>query len=95
MALYRRSAAFDHEVLEDDLILMNPESLAVVVLNAAGQVVWTALEAGATVDDLVGMFGEAFPGTAPDTLRRDIADILDRLLTAGLASRHGDATGAP
>jgi len=84
-AIYRRAARFDRETLADDLILMNPDSRAVVVLNATAQLVWDALAEGASLDDLVAVFAAA--GADAASVRADVAATLDRLVEAGLAVR--------
>jgi hypothetical protein len=82
---YRRAAAFDAETLADDLILMNPATRAVVVLNATGRLVWEALAEGAAATDVATLFRRAFPGTAPEAIERDVAATIARLVEAGLA----------
>ncbi len=85
MGQYRRTAAFDEEEFEDDLVVMNTRTQAVVTINGTARVVWEALAEGASLDDLVALFAEAFPDTDPKALRRDVADILARLEEAELA----------
>ncbi|MEX2647528.1 MAG: PqqD family protein [Alphaproteobacteria bacterium] len=82
---YRRAQRWDQETLATDLILMNPDSHAVVVLNATGALVWDAIAEGASLDDVASLFHAAAPGVATDRVRADIADTLDRLVAAGLA----------
>lgn len=83
--LYRQAARVDHETLAEDLILMNPDSHAVVVLNATARLVWDALAEGARLDDLVALFAEAVPAGDVAGVRADVAATLDRLVEAGLA----------
>ncbi len=84
-ARYRRAQRWDQETLATDLILMNPDSHAVVVLNATGALVWDAIAEGASLDDVVGLFHAAAPDVPTDRVCADIADTLDRLVAAGLA----------
>ena len=90
MEKYQRTDAFDEEEFEDDLVVMNTRTLAVVTLNGTARVVWEALADGASHDDLVALFAEAFPDTDPKALERDVADILARLEEAELAVVAGD-----
>jgi hypothetical protein len=83
--VYRQAARVDHETLADDLILMNPDSHAIVVLNDTARLVWEALADGARLDDLIGLFAEVLPQGDPATLRTDVTATLDRLVEAGLA----------
>lgn len=82
--LYRRSGAFDCETLDDDLVVMNTASGAVVTLNQPAQAIWQALEGGASGEELLATFREAFPKVAPERLRQDIGATLEALLRAGL-----------
>ncbi len=84
--VYRRTDSFDHEEFEDELVLMEIESQAVVTLNATGQMVWDALEGGATLEEIGDLFQRGFSDADPEAVRRDIQGVLDTLLTAGLAS---------
>ena len=88
--LYHRTASFDCEELEDELVIMELESQAVVTLNITGQAVWDGLDGGATLDDFDAMFREAFPDTDAGILRRDIQEVLDTLVAAGLATADGN-----
>ncbi|MEE8202758.1 MAG: PqqD family protein [Alphaproteobacteria bacterium] len=90
MEKYQRTDAFDEEEFEDDLVVMNTRTQAVVALNGTARVVWEALAEGATHDDLVALFVEAFPDTDPKALERDVADILARLEKAELVAVAGD-----
>ena len=82
---YRRTASFDQETLEDELVVMETESQAVVTLNPTGQMVWEAIADGATATDIEAVFREAFPDVDPATLGRDVRDVLDTLVAADLA----------
>lgn len=84
--LYRRIESFDHEEFEDELVLMEAESQAVVTLNATGRTVWEALDSGATVEEIGGLFQRAFPDSDPAVIRRDVQSVLDTLIEAGLVT---------
>ena len=90
-ARYNRTVSFDSEELEDELVIMELESQAVVTLNSTGQAVWDGLDGGATLDDLDAIFREAFPDTDSGILRRDIQGVLDTLVAAGLATADGNS----
>lgn len=89
---YSRTTSFDQEELEDELVVMELGGQSIVALNATGQMVWAALEDGATFDELEAIFLEAFHEVDPAILRRDIQAVLDTLLTANLAVADGDAS---
>ena len=88
---YHRTVSFECEELDDELVIMELESQAVVTLNSTGQAVWDGLDGGATLDDLDAIFKEVFPDTDTGTLRRDIQDVLDTLVAAGLATADGNS----
>ncbi|MEE8275378.1 MAG: PqqD family protein [Alphaproteobacteria bacterium] len=80
--LYRRIGAVDEEEFGHDLVVMNTRTLAVVTLNGTARVVWEALAEGASRDDLVALFPEAFAATDRDAVKRYVAAILARLENA-------------
>ncbi len=82
--LYRRIAETDEEAFQEDLVVMNTETQAVVALNGTARIVWDALAEGASLDDLVDLFAEAFPGADRETLEDDARTLLARLDDAGL-----------
>ncbi len=90
MEQYRRTEAFDEEEFDDDLVVMNTRTLAVVTLNGTARVVWEALAEGASHDDLVALFAEAFPDADAGALERDVAAILARLEEAELVAVAND-----
>ena len=56
---YHRTSSYECEELEDDLVIMECESKAVVTLNPAGRLVWEALEKRVTLDELEAALGHA------------------------------------
>ncbi len=90
MEKYQRTDAFDEEEFEDDLVVMNTRTQAVVALNGTARVVWEALAEGASRDDLAALLAELFPNADPDVLARDVAVILARLEEAELVAVAND-----
>ncbi len=84
--VYRRTDSFDHEEFEDELVVMELESQAVVTLNATGRMVWEALESVTTLDQIDELLRGIFPDIDTDTLRRDIQSVLDTLAAARLVA---------
>ncbi len=84
--VYRRTDSFDQEEFEDELVLMELESQAVVTLNATGRMVWEALESVTTLDQIDELLRDIFPDIDADTLRRDIQSVLDTLAAARLVA---------
>lgn len=77
------------ETLEDDRVLMHPDTLRVVLLNPVAAVLWDALAWPQSLADLTGLLAEAYPGEDPDHLRRQTRDTLARLLENGLIRPAG------
>ena len=53
-------------------------------LNPVGARVWELLEAGRSVAEICGQIGEEFEGAEEETVRGDVAEILDDLADFGL-----------
>lgn len=83
---YRRVATVDEEEFEDDLVIMNTRTEAVVTLNGAARLVWTALVDSVTLEQLTALFVEAIPDADPTVIRRDIAITLESLSDAELVT---------
>ncbi len=84
--IYRRVTTVDEEEFEDDLVIMNTRTEAVVTLNGAARLVWTALVDDMTLDRLTALFVEAIPDADPTIIRRDIATTLESLSEAELVT---------
>ncbi len=82
---YRRTSRYECEELEDELVIIERDSQAMVTLNPAGRLVWEAIENRVTLDELEAAFRDVFPNLGEDTIRHDIRGVLDALVTAGLA----------
>jgi hypothetical protein len=85
-AVFRRIEDFDQEEFEDDLVVMNRETKAVVTLNPTARVMWDALAEQVSVDVVAGLFAEVFPDADGDAIRRDIEATLAALLDAELVT---------
>ncbi len=83
---YHRTESFDAEEFEDELVLMELESQAVVTLNRTGRMVWEALESATTLDQMGELLRGLFPDVDADTLRGDIQAVLDTLVAARLVA---------
>jgi|GEM_PF-1157171 len=82
--VYRRITETDEEAFQEDLVVLNTETQAVVTLNGTARIVWDALAEGTSLADLVDLFAEAFPGADRETLESDARALLARLDDAGL-----------
>ena len=82
---YHRTSSYECEELEDELVIMECDSKAVVTLNPAGRLVWEALEKRVTLDELEAAFRDVLPNLGEGRIRHDIGAVLEALVTAGLA----------
>ena len=81
---YRRTGSFDQEEFDDELVIMELESQAIITLNPTGRLVWEMLEGAATFDEILALIGDAFPDEDKDSLKTDIQAVLDTLIEARL-----------
>ncbi len=85
---YIKVPRIDEERLDEELILLHPETLQVKVLNETATVLWDALEAFPCVADLGGLLAEARPEISPADGEALITTFLDDLVAAGLVVRQ-------
>ena len=81
---WQRSPRVVYEVIDGRAVLVDPEGVELLTLNAVGTLVWEALDGArdpaALADDLV----ERFQGVTRDDLERDIAAFLAELEAGAL-----------
>ena len=74
--------------LDDGAVLFAPESEIYFGLNSVGVAIWELLPPVLqTVDELCTRVGALFPDAPAETIRTDVAELLDQLVTEGLALR--------
>ncbi len=83
---YRRTGSFDQEELDDELVVMETESQAIVTLNATGHLVWDMLDQATTAEEILTLIGDGFPDVDKDSLQADIQAVLDTLVAARLVT---------
>lgn len=66
-----------------EAIILDPVANRYYGLDGVGELVWRSLQRPARVDDLVAAVTDAFD-VAPDEAWRDVQDLVDSLLAAGL-----------
>jgi hypothetical protein len=81
--LVSKAPDVDQDRLGDELILMQLRTLEVRVLNDVGAILWEALDAFGTEDELVGLLVEARPESEPPVHRAHVADFLAGLEQGG------------
>ena len=66
-----------------EAIILDPISNRYYSLDGVGEVIWRGLQHATRVDDLVEAVTDAFD-VSPDVARRDVRDLVDTLMSAGL-----------
>lgn len=84
--VYRRTGSFDQEELDDELVVMEIESQAIVTLNTTGRLVWEMLENAASGEEIHALIGSAFPDIDTQVVKGDIQAVLDTLVAARLVT---------
>ncbi len=84
--VYRRTGSFDQEELDDELVVMELESQAIVTLNPTGHLVWDMLDQASTAEEMLTLIGDSFPDVDKDRLQADIQAVLDTLVAARLVT---------
>ncbi len=84
--IYRRTGSFDQEELDDELVVMELESQAIVTLNTTGRLVWEMLENAASGEEIHALIGGAFPDIDAQVVKGDIQAVLDTLVAARLVT---------
>ena len=84
--VYRRAGSFDQEELDDELVVMELESRAIVTLNPTGRLIWEMLDGATTCGEIQALIGDAFPDVDGDSLKTDIQAVLDTLVATRLAT---------
>lgn len=69
-------------------VLVNMTSGACFELNGVGSEIWSLLQQGASIADLISRVANRY-GIASDTAERDILSWIDSLRTAGLVHEPG------
>lgn len=72
------------ETFEDDTLLLSPETHRVVSLNATGKIFWDALAGGVSIEDCVGMLGEASGAPLSMEALAQIEQFFQDLLDSGM-----------
>lgn len=78
-----KAEAIDADRFDGELILMNLETRQVVVLNEAGDVLWSAIDSLPHRGALLELMSEAFPDRTADELGASLDSILEALLEGG------------
>jgi len=81
---FRRAAGIAARRIGDALYLAETEGEAIYHLNETGAALWRMLETPATLDEVVGLFQQAFPGRDPGEIEVELAKLVRAMLDHGL-----------
>jgi hypothetical protein len=71
-----RVSGYRAEILDDEIILFNPESRSIFHSNSSGALIWALCDGTRTVADIIRMLSESYPeaeGQIPDDVRETLA----------------------
>ena len=85
---YRRTTHYECDELEKELVVMERDSETIVMLNHAGYLIWEAIENPVTRGELEAAFCDSFPDLGRASIHDNVGNVLDALITAGLAFRE-------
>lgn len=93
----RRVSSLPYQKLNDEVLVVDPKTREVHLLNATATRIWDLLEMPRTTEQLLATLTEEFDA-APEALRADVEVLLAELGSKGLvgvdpASGPDDATG--
>jgi hypothetical protein len=81
-------------VLDDEGVFFSPARQELYVFNTSATFVWCLVEAGATAEEVVTSYAQAF-GVGLDEAQANVADILDRWWGAGYVDKPALTPKAP
>lgn len=81
---YRRDTALPFQRMSEELLVVDPKSRHVHLMNETGGRIWELLAEKTSVDELVSALGEEFEGATPEALRAEVEAFLADLEGKGL-----------
>jgi len=88
---WQRSPGVVYEVVDGQAVLVDPEGVELVTLNAVGTLVWEELDGEREAAELAAMLVERLEGVTLPELERDITEFLAEVDAVGLVSSGEDA----
>jgi len=88
---WQRSPGVVYEVVDDQTVLVDPEGVELVTLNAVGTLVWEALDGRRNAAELAAALVDRFEGVTLSDLERDITGFLTEIEALGLIHPGDDA----
>jgi hypothetical protein len=85
---WQRSPGVVYEVVDGQAVLVDPDGVELITLNAVGTLVWEELDRAAGPAQLVAALHDRLEGVTADDLERDVAEFLVEMEAAGLVRRR-------
>lgn len=82
--IYKKRGGISSRKLGSDIMLYDQENDNVHVLNETGVMVWELLDGKNKILDIENTFMKQFANTLPEELKRDINEIMEKLISEGL-----------
>lgn len=89
LGILKRAGRVTETRVEDDLFLVAATTGEILRLDRIGSALWAALEQPTSRGDILAVFRDAFPETAPERLASDIENGLAVLIEAGVVEDTG------
>jgi len=70
--------------LENEMLVYDERARQVHILNATARWIWLLCDGTHATEEIVEEVGRMYPGTPPDTIRRDVEETLEALGTKRL-----------
>ena len=86
-ALFVRNPAVTQTALDDDIVLVEPESGEVFYLDAVTGGLWRLFEEPASASEAGEAYRAAFPEQSGETIARDVEAAIIEMLSRGLLVR--------
>ena len=81
---YRRNDAASETEIDGEIFLVEPDSEEIYHLDRTGSALWRLLAESREFEEILAVFGDAFPEVAEDQLERDLRRALQALTERGL-----------
>ena len=82
---YGRNPGVTETAVDSEVFLVDPETQEVFYLDVAGTALWRLIEEPQSFDDVLAVYGAAFPDVDPAKIEADLKAALEKLLEQGLA----------
>jgi len=84
--LYKRKDGISARPLGNETMLYDSESDKVHILNETGTLIWDMLDGNNNLQSIYNKFLQQFSDINPEEIKKDIAEIIEKLFKEGLIS---------